>query len=82
MVYLRLEMGYVTISAKIPKRLKELIDKYGVRPGPVIRRALEEEVRKHMLKELESLAMKLAEELSSISDEEIARIIREDREGR
>jgi hypothetical protein len=34
-------MGYVTVSAKIPRRLKELLDKYGIKPGPVIRRALE-----------------------------------------
>jgi|GEM_PF-7047490 len=31
-------MGYVTVSAKIPRRLKELLDKYGIKPGPVIRR--------------------------------------------
>jgi hypothetical protein len=37
-----IRMSYVTVSAKIPRRLKELLDKYGIRPGPVIRRALEE----------------------------------------
>ena len=35
-------MGYVTVSAKIPRKLKELLDKYGVKPGPVVRKALEE----------------------------------------
>ena len=75
-------MGYVTVSAKIPRKLKELLDKYGIKPSPIIRRALEEEVKKRMLSEIERKARELSRRLSQISDEEIARIIREDREGR
>ena len=75
-------MGYVTVSAKIPKRLKELLDKYGIQPGPIIRKALEEEVKKHLLGELEERARELSARLAHLSDEEIAAIIREDREGR
>jgi len=75
-------LGYVTISTKIPSRLKELMDKYGIKPGPIIREALEREVRRKMLEEAEQLAKELSEKVSHISDEEIARIIREDREGR
>lgn len=73
---------YVTVSAKIPKRLKELLDRYGIKPGPVIRRALEEEVRRRRLEELEAKARELAEELPAISDEEVASLIRADRDGR
>ena len=36
-------MGYVTVSAKVPRKLKEMLDKYGIKPGPVIRQALERE---------------------------------------
>ena len=75
-------MGYVTVSAKIPKRLKELLDKYGIKPGPIIRRALEEEVKKHVLSEVERKARELSRKVSHIPDEEIARLIREDREGK
>jgi polyhydroxyalkanoate synthesis regulator phasin len=75
-------MSYVTVSAKIPRRLKELLDKYGIKPGPVIRRALEEEVKKRVLSELEEEARALSERLSHISDEEVASIIREGREKR
>jgi polyhydroxyalkanoate synthesis regulator phasin len=75
-------MSYVTVSTKIPRRLKELLDKYGIKPGLVIRRALEEEVKRHVLSELEEEARALSERLSHISDEEIASIIREDRERR
>ena len=75
-----MELSQVTVSAKIPRRLKELLDKYGIKPGPVIRRALEEEVRRRMLSEIEERAKKLSERVSHIPDEEIVEIIREDRE--
>lgn len=71
-------MGYVTVSAKIPKELKKLLDKYNIKPGSIIRRALEEEVKKRILEELEELSRKL----SQITDEEIVELIREYREGR
>ena len=71
--------GYVTVSAKIPRKLKELLDKYGIKPGPVIRRALEEEVRKRLLEGIEAKARELSSRVSHIPDEEIAKLIREDR---
>ena len=37
-------MGYVTVSIRIPRKLKEQLDKYGIKLGPIVRRALEEEV--------------------------------------
>ena len=72
-------MGYVTVSAKVPRRLKELLDKYGVKPGPVIRTALEEEVRRRVLEELEREARGALREFAKIPDEEIVELIREDR---
>jgi len=73
-------MGYVTVSAKIPRKLKELMDKYGIRPEPIIREALEREVRRRILEEAEKKARELVDKLREISDEEIARLIREDRD--
>ena len=67
---------YVTVSAKIPRRLKELLDRYGIKPGPIIRRALEEEVEKRILEEVEERARELSGRISHIPDEEIASIIR------
>jgi Mg/Co/Ni transporter MgtE len=75
-------MRYVTISVKIPRELKELMDKYGIKPSTVIRRALEEEVKKKILEEAENKTKELVTKVAHISDEEIARIIREDRDGR
>ena len=64
----------------MPRRLKELLDKYGIKPGPIIREALEREVRRRILEEVEEKAKKLSEKVAHVPDEEIARIIREDRE--
>jgi len=73
-------MGYVTVSAKIPKRLREPLKKYNIKPGLIIRKALEEEVRRRVLSELEEKAKAFGERPSHISDEEVASLIREDRE--
>ncbi|MCS7364690.1 MAG: hypothetical protein NDF54_04550 [archaeon GB-1867-035] len=73
-------MSYVTVSAKIPRKLRQLLDKYGIKPSQIIRKALEEEVKRRMLKEIEEKAKELSRKVSHISDEEIVRIIREDRE--
>jgi len=75
-------VAYTTVSAKIPKELKDLMDKYGIKPGPVIREALEREVRRRVLEEAEKRAKKLSGKLKEIPDEEIAKLIREDRESR
>ena len=76
------EPGYVTVAAKIPRRLKEFMDRYGIKPGPIIREALEREVKRRLLEEAERKARALKGKLSVIPDEEIVRLIREDREAR
>ncbi len=71
---------YVVVATKIPRKLKELMDRLGIKPSPVMRRALKEEVRRKILEELERRAERLRKRLPEISDEEIAELIREDRE--
>ena len=70
---------YVVIGAKIPRRLKELMDELGIKPGPLIREAVKKEVRRRLLARLEEEAQELSSLLPYISDEEIAELIREDR---
>jgi hypothetical protein len=55
-------MGYVTVSPKIPKRLREPLNlkKYNIKPGLIIRKVLEEEVRRRVLSELERRPRPLA----------------------
>jgi len=72
----------VTVSAKISKELKRKMDELGISPSEVIRRALEEEVRR---KTRELLRMRLEEVssiLSKVGKEEWVRTIRETREER
>ncbi|MEM1901939.1 MAG: hypothetical protein QXO38_05505 [Candidatus Nezhaarchaeales archaeon] len=45
------------MSAKIPRRLKGLLDRYGVKPSPIIRRGLEE---------VEEVSRELSGELSHV----------------
>ncbi|MEM3485972.1 MAG: hypothetical protein QXI12_10160 [Candidatus Methanomethyliaceae archaeon] len=70
---------YVVVAAKIPKRLKTLMDSLGIKPGPLIRRSIEEEIRRKIFEQLEVKAKMLSEKLPPISDEEIAELIWEDR---
>jgi hypothetical protein len=69
-------LGYVTISAKITIWLKELLDIYGNKPGPVTERALEEEVKKHLSTELEEdekLRMKAKQYVETLKTNVLAR---------
>jgi len=71
---------YVTISAKIPKELREEIRALKINPSEVIREALENEVRKKkiekLLKELENIKSLLTE------PNETVKLIRETRDER
>lgn len=73
---------YIGLLQKIPRRLKELLERYKIEVGPVIGRALEEEVKKKMIEELEFLVRGIKDEISGLSDEEMVMLIREDREGK
>ena len=75
-------MGSVTISVRIPRELKEKIDRYGVRVSEVVRKALEEEVRRREFEEAVKAAEELGELFSKIPDEEIVRVIKEYRRTR
>jgi len=75
-------MGSVTISVRIPRELKEKIDRYGVKISEVVRKALEEEVRRRELEEAAEAAEELGKIFSRIPDDEIVRIIKEYRGAR
>jgi antitoxin CcdA len=73
---------YTTVSAKIPVDLKEKLKKYGIPVGSLIREAIEREVRRKELEEVDEDMEEISQKLIKISDEEFARIIRESREKR
>jgi len=75
-------VGYVTVSAKIRRELYEKLKRYGISVSDVIRRALEEEVRKREEEEIKRALMKAQEILKKIPCEEIVNVIRAGREER
>ena len=73
---------YVTVSTKVRRRLKEEAERLGVKISEVLRRALEEEVRRRKLEELEKRLGEIGEALDRIDIDRVVKSIREDREGR
>jgi len=70
----------VTVSAKVPKVLKEELERKGVKLSDAIRRGLEKELKELKMAELETLLKRV--DLSRVSEEQIVRDIRETREER
>jgi len=70
----------VTVSAKVPKLLKEELERKGVKLSDAIRRGLEKELKELKMAELETLLTRV--DLSRVSEEQIVRDIRETREER
>jgi len=75
-------LSWITVSAKIRRELYEKLKKYGIPVSEVIRRALEEEVRKREEEEVREALKRAQEILMKIPPEEIAAIVRSDREER
>lgn len=73
----------VTVSAKIPKRLKERLVKYRIQVSEVVRSALEEEVTKREEMELRAALRKLSRALKgSVSSRDVVAAVRSTREER
>jgi len=73
-------MEYVTISARIRKELKEEMDRFGIKPSEVIRKAVEESVREKKMEILKAKLKEAGEILSKVSEEEWVSAVRESRE--
>jgi Ulp1 family protease len=72
----------VTVSTKIPKHLKEKIQRLKIKPSKILRQALEDEVKKREVEELKQELTKLKPVLERVSMEHIVGSIREDRDNR
>jgi len=75
-------MGFVTVSAKVRRELWEKLKSYGVNISEVIKRSLEEEIKKREEEEAKRLLGKASKLLKKLSEEEIVESIRESREER
>jgi antitoxin CcdA len=72
----------VTVSTKIPKQLKEKMQKFKIKPSKILRKALEDEVKKREVAELKEEIDRLKPVLEKMSMEDVVKSIREDRENR
>ncbi|MCL5954640.1 MAG: CopG family transcriptional regulator [Candidatus Thermoplasmatota archaeon] len=71
---------YTTISAKISEEEREKIKKLGLNPTVIIRKAVQEEIRRAKNKDLIEKMKKVAPIISKLKLDEIVSDIREDRE--
>jgi len=72
----------VTVSTKIPKQLKEKIQRLKIKPSKILRKALEDEVKKREVEELKEEIDRLKPTFAKVSMENIVKSIREDRDNR
>ena len=72
----------VTISTKIPKQLKEKIQRLKIKPSKILRKALEDEVKKREVEELKEEIDRLKPTFAKVSMEDVVKSIREDRDNR
>ena len=75
-------MQCVTVSTKIPKQLKEKMQRLKIKPSKILRKALEDEVKKREIEELKEEIQKIQPILDKISTHDITESIREDRDNR
>jgi len=73
---------YVTVFVKVPVELKEKMEKYGIKPSLVLRRAIEDCIREEEIKRLKEKIEELKPTLEKISMEDVVKSIREERDSR
>ena len=69
----------VTVSTKIPQELKEKIKQLKIKPSKLLRKAIEDEIRRREAEKLKEDIEKLKPILNKVSVEDIVKGIREDR---
>jgi antitoxin CcdA len=72
----------VTVTTKIPKQLKEKMQRLKIKPAKILRKALEDEIKKREVQELKEEITKLKPILEKISIDDVVKSIREDRDSR
>lgn len=72
----------VTVSTKIPKQLKEKMRTLKIKPSRLLRKAIEDEIKRKEAEQLREEIDKLKPILEKVSIEDIVKSIREDRESR
>ena len=74
--------SYATISVKVPLEVKEKLEKLGIKPSKILRKALEDAIKEGEVKKLKEKIEDLHPILAKIPMEDVVRSIRDDRESR
>ena len=72
----------VVISVRVPRRLKEELDRLGINYSAAIREFLEELVRREKARRLKAAMDELRESIGRVDGNLAAAFVREDRDGR
>jgi antitoxin CcdA len=72
----------VTVSTKIPKQLKEKMRTLKIKPSRLLRKAIEDEIKRKETEQLREEIDKLKPILEKVSIEDIVKSLREDRDSR
>jgi len=70
---------YTTVSTKIPQELREKMKELKIKPSRLLRKAIEDEIRRREAERLKHDVEKLKPILDKVSVKEIVKSIREDR---
>ncbi|MFB6099863.1 MAG: hypothetical protein ABEK16_01190 [Candidatus Nanohalobium sp.] len=68
-----------TVSARVPEELKRQVSEEDISLSEVIRKALEEELKKRRREKIQKDAEKLSDKLQEVDSDEVVESIREDR---
>jgi len=71
---------YATVSAKVSKKERDELKKLGLKPTEIIRRAVQEEIRRAKNKKLMEKMRRVAPIIKKLNVDEIVSDIRKDRE--
>jgi len=70
---------YTTVSTKIPQELKEKMKELKIKPSKLLRKAIEDEIRRREAERLKEEIERLKSILDKVSIEHVVKSIREDR---
>jgi post-segregation antitoxin (ccd killing protein) len=70
---------YTTVSTKIPQELKEKMKELKIKPSKLLRKAIEDEIRRKEAERLKDEIERLKPVLDKVSLEQVVKGIREDR---
>jgi len=73
---------YVTVSVKVPREVKERLERLGIKPSQLLKNAIIEELRRREIEDLRRRIEEAKPILNKISMDYVVKSIREDRMGR